>query len=70
MISKMDERREWKNVNAEKGRENYWRLGNKLKNTTKKTKNEYLVNVCNEIMEFQIAGHYDLMYMKTKELGG
>jgi hypothetical protein len=30
---------------------------------------EYLENMCNEIMEFQRTGRYDLMYMKTKELG-
>jgi hypothetical protein len=32
-------------------------------------KKEYLENICNEIMEFQRTGHYDLMYLKTKELG-
>ena len=26
MISKMDERRKWKNINTEEGRKNYWRL--------------------------------------------
>jgi hypothetical protein len=29
----------------------------------------YLENICKEIMEFHRTGHYDLMYMKTKELG-
>jgi thermostable 8-oxoguanine DNA glycosylase len=32
-------------------------------------RNEYLENICNEIMEMQRTGRYDLMYMKTKELG-
>jgi type I site-specific restriction endonuclease len=31
MISKMDERRKWKNVNTEKGRKSYRRLRNELK---------------------------------------
>ena len=31
-------------------------------------KKEYLENICKQIMEFQRTGHYDLMYMKTKEL--
>jgi hypothetical protein len=31
MISKMDERRKWKNVNTEEGRRNYRRLRNELK---------------------------------------
>ena len=69
-ISKMGERRKWKNVNNEEGRRNYRRLKNELKRVTETAKKEYLVNICNEITEFQRTGRYDdLMYMKTKELG-
>ena len=64
----MDERRKWKNVNTEEGRKNYRRLRNELKRATDNAKKEYLENICNEIMEFQRTGRYDLMYMKTKEL--
>ena len=28
-----------------------------------------ILRTCNEIMEFQRTGRYDLMYMKTKEIG-
>jgi hypothetical protein len=38
MISKMDERREWKNFNTEKGRSNYRRLRNESKRATVKAK--------------------------------
>ena len=69
MISKMDERRKWKNVNTEEGRRNYRRLRNELKKATEKAKKEYLENACTEIMEFHGTGRYDLMHMKTKELG-
>jgi hypothetical protein len=69
MISKMDERRKWKNFNTEEGRKNYRRLRNELKRATDNAKKEYLENICNEIMDFQRTGLYDLMYMKTKELG-
>ena len=69
MISKMDERRKWKNVNTEKGGRNYRRLRNELIRATEKAENEYLEYICKEIMEFHITGRYDLMYMKTKELG-
>ena len=69
MISKMDERRKWKNVNTEEGGKNYRRLRNELKRATDNAKNEYLENICNEIMEFQRTERYNLMYMKTKELG-
>ena len=68
MISKMDERRKWKNTNPKEGRRNYRRLRNKLKTATEKAKKEYLENTCNEIMEFHRTDHYDLMYMKTKGL--
>jgi hypothetical protein len=65
----MDERRRWKNVTTEEGRKNYRRLRNELKRATDNVKKEYLENICNEIMEFQSTGRYDLMCMKTKELG-
>ena len=38
MISKMDVRRKWKNVNTEEGRKNYRRLRNELKRATDKAK--------------------------------
>ena len=69
MISNMDERRKWKNVNIEEGRKNYRRLRNELKRATFNAKKKYLENICNEIIEFQKTGLYDLMYMKTKGLG-
>jgi len=69
VISKMDERRKWKNVNTEEGRKNYRRLRHKLKRATDNAKKVYLENICNKIMEFQRTGHYNLMHMKTKELG-
>jgi hypothetical protein len=68
MISKMEERRKWKNVNTEEGRRNYRRMRNELKRATENAKKEYLENICKEIMEFQRTGRYDLMYMKTKEV--
>jgi len=69
MISKMGERRKWKNVNTEEGRKNYRRLRNELKRATDNAKKEYLENIHNEIMKFQRTGRCDLMNMKTKELG-
>ena len=69
MISKMDERRKWKNVNTEEGRRNYRRLRNELINATEKAKKVYIEKACTEFMEFPRTGRYDLMYMKTKELG-
>ena len=50
MISKMGDRRKWKNVNNEEGRRSYRRLRNKLKRATETAKKEYLENICNEII--------------------
>jgi len=61
MISKVDERRKWKNVNTEESRKNYRRLRNELKRATDSAKKEYLENICNGIMEFQRTGRYDVM---------
>jgi hypothetical protein len=36
---------------------------------TDNAKKEYGESICDEIIEFQRTGHYDLMYMKRKELG-
>jgi type I site-specific restriction endonuclease len=69
MISKMKERGKWKKVNNEEGRKKYRRLRNELKRATDNAKKEYLEKMCNEIMGFQRTGRYDLMYLKTKELG-
>ena len=69
MISKMGERRKWKNVDTEESRKNYRRLRKELKGATGNAKKEYLENIRKKIMEFQRTGLYDLMYMMTNELG-
>jgi len=53
MISKMDERRKWKNVNSEEGRKNYRKLRNELKRATDDAEKEYLENICSKIMNFK-----------------
>jgi hypothetical protein len=40
-----------------------------LKRAIDYAKKKNLENICNENIEFQRTGRYDLMYMKTKELG-
>jgi len=69
IISKMDERRKWKNANTEESSNNYRMLRNELKRVTVNAIKKYLEAICDEIMEFQRTGCYDLIYMKTKELG-
>jgi len=45
MISKIDERRKWKNVNTEESRKSYRRLRNELKRATDNAEKEYLENI-------------------------
>ena len=65
----MDERRKWKNSNNEQGRKNYRTLRNGLKRATEEAKKEYLERICDDIIEFQRRGHFDLIHVKTKEIG-
>ncbi|KDR08815.1 hypothetical protein L798_01515 [Zootermopsis nevadensis] len=69
MLDKMDKRRRWKNINSEEGREKYQRLNNELRRETDKVREDYINEVCDEIMTLQRIGRYDLMYAKVKELG-
>jgi hypothetical protein len=55
MTNKMDERRKWKNVNNEEGMKNYRRC------KKDKAKKEYLESICDKMMKFQRAEHYDWM---------
>jgi hypothetical protein len=40
-----------------------------LKRATDKAKKKYLESICDKVTEFPRRGHYDLMYVKLKELG-
>ena len=44
-------------------------LRKELKRATDNAIKDNLENICKDITEFQRTGHYDLMYMTTKELG-
>jgi len=59
----MKERKKWKNVKTEEDRKNYIRLRNELKRAIDNAEKEYLENICNEIMEYQTIGCYDLIYI-------
>jgi hypothetical protein len=57
------------NVNNVEGSKNYRKkMRNKLKIATDTTKKKYRESICDEVMEFQGTGRYDLMFMKTQEL--
>jgi hypothetical protein len=67
----MEERRRRNNDKKEKRKKNYKRLSNKLESATDKAKKEYsyLESLCDEIMELERTGYYDLLFMNTKERG-
>ena len=56
MISKIGERRKWKNVNTEENRTNNRRLRNELKRATNNVKKEYLENIRNKIIKLEEQG--------------
>ena len=48
----------------------YRRLNNQLRRETDRTKEVYLEEICEEIMDLQKNGRYDLVYQKANRLGG
>ena len=56
MISKMDERRKWKNVNNEEGRKNYRRLRNESKKATDNAKKNILRTYVTKLWNFKEQG--------------
>jgi predicted Fe-S protein YdhL (DUF1289 family) len=53
MISKMDERRNWKNANTEEGRKVYRRLRKKLKRATNNAKRNILRTYVTRLWNFK-----------------
>ena len=48
----------------------YRRLNNQLRGKTDRAKEVYMDGICEEIMDLQKKGRYDLMYQKAQQLGG
>jgi hypothetical protein len=42
---------------------------NRLQRSTNKAQEEYLQIICDKFIKLQRLGHYDITYMKKKELG-
>ena len=66
MIKKMEERRIAKTTNIK----DYRKLKNQLRRETGRAKEVYMQKLCEEIMDLQKKGRYDLMYQKAQQLGG
>ena len=70
MITKMDERKKWKNVNSEEGRRTYRRLNNQLRCITDRAKENWIRDRCIEVEEHLKAGRSELSYQIVKQLAG
>src|SRR6267154_1424476 len=68
MISKMDERRNWKNKNDEYGRQKYRQLNNELRREVAKAKEKWWRKECEELEELDSKGRSDLVYAKVANL--
>ena len=62
MIKKMEERRIAKTTNIKE----YRRLNNQLRRETDRAKEVYMEEICEEIMDLQKKGRYDLMYQTIR----
>ena len=68
MVNKMEERRKWKNVNTETGKEKYRQLNNQLRRETEKAKENWWKEECNELEEMARTGKTEKMYNKVSRL--
>jgi hypothetical protein len=56
IMSKIDSRRRWKNINTEEGRKNYRRLRNELKRATDNAKRSILRTYVTKLLNFKEQG--------------
>ena len=61
MIKKMEKRRIEKTTNIKE----YRKHNNQLRRETDRAKEIYMEEICEEIMDLQKKGRYDVMYQKT-----
>ena len=66
MIKKMEEKRTTKTTIIK----DYRRLNNQLRRETDRAKEVYIKEICEEIMDLQKKGRYDIVYQKAQKLGG
>ena len=70
MIAKMDERKQWKSVNTDQGKERYRKLNNELRRETDRAREVWWEEQCAELGELDKKGKMDLLYNKVKFLAG
>lgn len=70
MLDKMEERRRYKNVNTDVGRQMYRSLNNELRRETNKAREAWWESECKEMEELGRRGLTDVLYSKVAELSG
>jgi len=70
MLEKMDERRKWKRINSDLGRQMYRKLNNELRRDTEKAREIWWESECRELEEMDRRGRPDLVYAKVKKMSG
>ena len=68
MLGKMDERRKWKNVNTDVGKQKYKELNKELKKETDNAREKWWMRECEELEELDRRGRTHLMYTKIKQI--
>ena len=66
MISKMEERRKWKNVRTKEGNNMYKKLNNELRRETDGAREDWWKSECNELEELDKGGRSDLCTRRLK----
>jgi hypothetical protein len=70
MISKMEERRKWKNIRNKEGNSTYKKFSNELRRETDRARKEWWKRTCDELEELDRGDRSDLMYRRIKTLTG
>jgi len=65
MLDKMEERRGYKNVNIDAGRQKYRSLNNELRWEANRAKEEWWENECKEMEELARRGRVDILYSRV-----
>lgn len=68
MVRRMEERRQWKNINTQEGQKEYRRLNNLLRRETDRAKAEWLERQCEELESLEQRGEMDILYQKVKAM--
>ncbi|KAI5715694.1 hypothetical protein M8J77_020891 [Diaphorina citri] len=68
MIEKMDERRKWKNVSSEYGKQQYRKLNNELRRESDRAREKWMQEQCEKIEELNKYCKLEEMYRVVKEV--